>query len=153
MQGIKDAVKYFSKGEWCLFLSSLSLITLSFCLFDRSDYLNLIASLIGATSLIFCAKGNPVGQMLMIIFSVLYGIISFEISYYGEMLTYVGLTLPMAVFSLVSWIRNPYEKKQIRGQGRKTKKGRMAYHCHSDCYCYCDLLLSAEVSWDGKSSA
>ena len=104
-------------------MSSLSLITLSFCLFGRSDYLNLIASLIGATSLIFCAKGHPVGQMLMIIFSVLYGIISFEISYYGEMLTYVGLTLPMAVFSLVSWIRNPYEKNKSEVKVARLKRG------------------------------
>ena len=68
----------------------------------------LAASLIGATSLIFNAKGNPFGQFLMIIFSVLYGIISFSFSYYGEMITYLGMTAPMALFALISWLRNPY---------------------------------------------
>lgn len=38
----------------------------------------------------------------MILFSLLYGIISFTFSYYGEMLTYVGMTMPMAVFALIS---------------------------------------------------
>ena len=68
----------------------------------------LAASLIGAASLIFNAKGNPTGQLLMIVFSLLYGIISFSFAYYGEMLTYLGMTMPMAVFSLISWLRNPY---------------------------------------------
>lgn len=84
------------------------LIVLSFFIFDREGYLTLIASLIGVTSLIFCAKGNPIGQALMIVFSVIYGIISFSFDYYGEMVTYLGMTLPMAVFALVSWLRNPY---------------------------------------------
>lgn len=63
----------------------------------------------GVASLIFCAKGNPLGQMLMIIFSLLYGIISFKFAYYGEMITYLGMTMPMAVFALISWLKNPYK--------------------------------------------
>ena len=69
----------------------------------------LSASIIGVTSLIFNAKGNPFGQLLMVIFSLLYGIISYSFSYYGEMVTYLGMTMPMALFALVSWLRNPYE--------------------------------------------
>ena len=44
----------------------------------------------------------------MVIFSLLYGIISYTFSYYGEMITYLGMTMPMAVFALISWLRNPY---------------------------------------------
>ena len=84
-----------------LYLSSVALILLSFCLFDRTNWLTLAASLVGATSLIFCAKGNPTGQALMIVFSLLYGIISFTFAYYGEMITYLGMTMPMAVFTLL----------------------------------------------------
>ena len=85
------------------------LILLSFFLFDRGSLLSLAASLVGATSLIFCAKGNPVGQVLMILFSILYSIISFSFSYYGELITYLGMTLPMAVVAFVSWLRHPYQ--------------------------------------------
>ena len=84
------------------------MILISFITFDRTNYLTLIASLIGVTSLIFNAKGNPFGQLLMVIFSLLYGIISYTFSYYGEMITYLGMTMPMAVFALISWLRNPY---------------------------------------------
>jgi nicotinamide mononucleotide transporter PnuC len=65
--------------------------------------------MIGVTSLIFNAKGNPFGQLLMVVFSLLYGIISYTFSYYGEMITYLGMTMPMAVFALISWLRNPYK--------------------------------------------
>lgn len=98
----------FSKGEKLLWLFSVLLILISFFLFDRENYLTLSASLIGVTSLIFNAKGNPFGQLLMILFSLLYGIISFTFSYYSEMITYLGMTMPMAVFALISWLRNPY---------------------------------------------
>ena len=100
---------YFTKTEIALWSVSTIAILLSFFLFDRGNYMTLIASIIGVTSLIFNAKGNPFGQLLMVIFSILYGIISFRFRYYGEMITYLGMTAPMAVFALISWLRNPYK--------------------------------------------
>ena len=99
---------YFSKGELTLWGSSAGLILISFFLFDRVNFMTLAASLIGTTSLIFNAKGNPIGQALMIVFSLLYGVISYSFSYFGEMITYLGMTGPMALFALISWLRNPY---------------------------------------------
>lgn len=106
---LKKVTQYFSKTEIILWCSSAILIVLSFCVFDRENHLTLVASLIGVTSLIFNAKGNPFGQFLMVVFSLLYGIISFTFSYYGEMITYLGMTMPMAMFALISWLRNPYQ--------------------------------------------
>lgn len=100
---------YFTKTEWLLWLSSVILIVFAFFLFDGKSYLTLTASLIGVTSLIFNAKGNPFGQLLMVIFSILYGIISYTFSYYGEMITYLGMTMPMAMLALISWLRHPYK--------------------------------------------
>lgn len=105
---LKKGLDYFSKAEIVLWCSSVLLIVFSFYAFDRENYLILAASLIGVTSLIFNAKGNPFGQLLMVFFSLLYGIISFTFSYYGEMITYLGMTMPMAIFALISWLKNPY---------------------------------------------
>jgi len=114
---------YFSKSEIALWSTSVLLIISSFFAFDRESYLTLLASLIGVTSLIFNAKGNPFGQLLMVLFSLLYGIISFSFQYYGEMLTYLGMTMPMAVFALISWLRNPYQgnraEVKVNAIGRK----------------------------------
>lgn len=108
MKKITSLIKYFSKGELILWCSSVVLIVTFFLIFDGENYLTLTASVIGATALIFNAKGNPVGQALIIIFSILYAIISYSFAYYGEMITYLGMSMPMAIVALISWLRNPY---------------------------------------------
>lgn len=112
-------MNYFTKTEKCIWLGSCVLVILSFLIFDRGSYLNLIASLIGVTSLIYCAKGNPFGQVLIIMFSLLYGAISYSYRYYGEVATYAGMTLPMAIISLVEWIRHPYKGNKSEVEVRK----------------------------------
>ena len=64
----KSLRNYFSRNEKILWCTSVILIVISFFIFDRVNYLTLAASLIGVTSLIFDAKGNPFGQLLMVIF-------------------------------------------------------------------------------------
>ena len=127
MKSVKKLIDYFSKGELLLWCSSVILIVVSFCLFDRENYLTLAASLIGVTSLIFNAKGNPFGQFLMIIFSLLYGIISFTFSYYGEMLTYLGMTMPMAVFALISWLKNPHNGNKAEVKVNTLRKKEIVF--------------------------
>ena len=80
-------------------------------MFDRESWLTLAASLVGVTSLIFAAKGHPAAQAMAIVFAVIYGLISWQFRYYGEMITYMCMSLPMAAFSLVSWLRHPSEQK------------------------------------------
>ncbi len=101
--------EYFTGAEIIIWSVSSAVIILSFCIFDRENYLTLLASMVGVTSLIFIAKGNPAGQLLMVIFSSLYAVISYNYSYYGEMVTYLGMGAPMAVFTFISWLRNPYK--------------------------------------------
>ena len=72
------------------------------------DPLSVLASLVGVTSLLFVAKGYVCGQILMVIFSVMYGVISLVFREDGEMITYLGMTAPMAVVTAVSWYRHPY---------------------------------------------
>ena len=108
MGRISRLFSYFSITERILWTGSVSAIAVSFMLFDAESYMTLCASVIGVTSLILSAKGNPLGQLLMVLFSLLYGAISFTFRYYGEMITYLGMTLPMSVFALISWLRNPY---------------------------------------------
>ena len=118
---------YFSKNEIILWLSSVFIITSSFLIFDRENHLTLTASLIGVTSLIFSAKGNPFGQILIIIFSILYGIISYSFAYYGEMITYLGMTGPMALFALISWLKNPYKGKKSEVAVNRIKRNEIIF--------------------------
>ena len=126
---LKKALSYFSTTEKVLWCSSITLIVAAFLLFDRENLLTLCASILGVTSLIFNAKGNPFGQILMIIFSVIYGIISFSFSYFGEMITYLGMTMPMAVFALVAWLRNPYKdnKSEVKVNSISVKETTLLF--------------------------
>jgi len=127
MNLFKKAYRYFTKGELILWGASVLLVLISFFCFDRVNYLTLTASLIGVTSLIFNAKGNPFGQLLMIIFSLLYGIISYSFSYYGEMITYLGMTMPMALFALISWLRNPYQGNRAEVSVNRLKRREILF--------------------------
>ncbi len=113
MMKIKEFWNYFSLAEKMIWSISVFLIVSSFLIFGQGSVLTLVASLIGVTSLIFLAKGNAAGHVLMIIFCLLYGVISFGFRYYGEMMTYLGMSLPMCTSALISWVRHPYQKNQV----------------------------------------
>lgn len=97
----------FRLPDYLLWLISLTAITILYMCFGASGVLSLVTSLIGATSLIFIAKGNVVGQILAILFSVLYAIVSYQTAYYGEMITYLGMTAPIALLAVITWLRHP----------------------------------------------
>ncbi len=94
--------------EWGLWLFSLLGVTASFLLSPAWDILSLCASLVGVTALLFVSKGYVLGQVLTVVFAVFYGFISFFFSYYGEVLTYLGMTAPIALLAVFSWLKNPY---------------------------------------------
>ncbi len=109
-QSIKNLTA-FERGLWVL---SVALILGSYLLSSQSGSMELIASLIGVTSLIFVAKGDVLGQILMILFGILYGVISYKFRYYGEIITYLGMTTPIAFLSVVTWLKNPYSEQEVK---------------------------------------
>nr|WP_297935424.1 nicotinamide riboside transporter PnuC [uncultured Lachnoclostridium sp.] len=106
---MNNPIKSLTRKEWGLWLGSLLVVIVSNMLTGDIDLLTLIAACVGITSLIFAAKGNVWAQILMIVFSILYGIISWRFRYWGEMITYLGMTMPMAIWSTITWIKNPAE--------------------------------------------
>lgn len=119
--------RYFTVGELILWGASVLVITVSFLIFDREGWLTLAASLIGVTSLIFNAKGNPLGPILIIVFSAFYGYISYTFRYYGEMITYLGMSAPMAVLALVQWLKNPYKGNRAQVEIRNLKRNEAIF--------------------------
>ena len=97
-----------SRFEWGLWLLSLTVVAGSYLL-SNGDILSLLASLVGVTALIFMAKGDVLGQILTVVFSLLYGVVSLHMRYYGEMITYLGMSMPIAAAAAIEWLRHPYE--------------------------------------------
>ncbi len=118
----KNPFRDLSTFELILWLSSVVVVSASFLCVPKHDYLTLIASLIGVTALIFVAKGYVFGQVLTVVFAVFYGIISFYFHYYGEMITYLGMTSPIAVLSVISWLRHPYQQTKEVTVNRMTAR-------------------------------
>lgn len=119
---IRNPFKTLSKFELGLWISSLILITISFVMGAKFDFLVLIASLIGATALIFVAKGDPLGQILTVVFALVYSIISYRFHYFGEMITYLGMTSPMAILAAIEWFKNPFEQGKAEVEIKKLSR-------------------------------
>ncbi len=136
---MKNPFKRLNKFELALWLCSLAAVTVSFILGPEKDILSLVASLIGVTALIFVAKGMVFGQALCVVFALIYGIISFKFKYYGEVITYIGMSAPAAVAAVIAWLKNPYgngdevkvsslSKKKILGVGILTAFVTVAFY-------------------------
>ena len=123
----KSRLLSLSTFELILWTASVLVTSAAFFIFDRRNWMNLAVSITGVTSLAFCSKGNPAGQVLIIAFSVLYGIISFVQHYYGEMITYLGLTGPMALAAFISWIRNPFAKGKAEVKVNHIHRGEVLF--------------------------
>lgn len=112
----------FGKTDWIIWGVSVLAVILSYLAFPQENPVSMIGSLIGVTALVFVAKGAVFGQFLLVIFCLFYGIQSIFFRYYGETLTYMGMSLPAAIFNIVSWLRHPYlDTAQVK-VGRLTKK-------------------------------
>lgn len=124
---LKKLNNYFTLWEKVLWISSIVLIIGSAVIFGKDGILSVIASLIGATSLLLNAKGNPVGQALGVVFAIIYAIISYSFAYYGEMITYLGMTGPMALAAFISWIRNPFAKGKAEVKVNHIHRGEVVF--------------------------
>ena len=94
----------FEKLLWAF---SAAGVTVLFLLVPQKNPLTLIATITGVTSLLFTAKGHVSGQVLTLVFCVLYAIVSLSFKYYGEAITYLCMTFPSNLVSVVVWLKNP----------------------------------------------
>ena len=114
--------KYFSIPEICLWAASVAAVVVVFCIFPEKNYISLASALICVTGLAFLSKGYIAGQAVCVVFSVFYGIVSFYQKYYGELITYLGMTAPMAILTLIVWIKNRFGKTAVVSINKTTKK-------------------------------
>ncbi len=111
---IVKSFQNLNRLERGLWISSVLVLVISFGMSPNQDYLTLTASLIGVTALIFVSKGDVLGQMLTVGFSLFYAVISWRFRYYGEMITYLCMTTPIALLSVITWLRNPYSEQEVK---------------------------------------
>ena len=102
-------IKSLTWYEALLWLLSLASVSVCYAFVPQKDVLTLISSLFGVSLVLFVAKGTVLGEIFTVFFSVFYGILSLKLHYYSEMITYLGMNTPIAIATMIEWIKNPYK--------------------------------------------
>ncbi|MBO7345229.1 MAG: nicotinamide mononucleotide transporter [Clostridia bacterium] len=125
---VANPFKELTKSEWIIYIISLTVVLVAGLFSQPINYVNLAGSLVGVTALIFISKGDPKGQALMVVFGVLYSITAISYRYYSEIITYLGMTVPLALTSFFTWVKNPFEtkKNQVKIRALTIKEGLFA---------------------------
>ena len=100
--------KSLAPKDYIIWAVSVIVNIAAFAITKWQDPLTFVSAVIGATALIFCAKGHVLGQIISVVFAVCYSVVSYFFRYYGELITYGFMTAPIAIASLISWLKNPY---------------------------------------------
>ena len=118
---MKKIFKDWTKFELLLLLGSLLIVTLTGILCN-STVLTIICSITGTLCALTQAKGKIISQFIGLVLVVLYSILSFQNKFYGEVLIYIFIMLPLFVSGIVSWIRNLNKETKIVNENELTKK-------------------------------
>ena len=102
-------LKDWNKLEKVLLFGSIALVSLVAVVF-KSDMLSTFCSILCTITALLVAKGKNLGQVLGVIITVVYSIVSFRNGFYGEIIIYVFMMLPMYIIGIVSWMRHQNKK-------------------------------------------
>ena len=126
---MKNPCYNWTKKEWLIWGVSLFIVLGCGLLTRPIDFLTLVATSVGITMLMFAAKGNVIGQFLSVIFCVLYVVISYRFRYFGEMITYLCMSMPIAIFSIITWLKNPTDNTKTVVKIRRFTKNECVFTC------------------------
>lgn len=101
--------KDWTKFEKTLLFIGIIILALAGIIF-KSDLLITTCSIVGITTALLLAKGKHLGQIFGILIVALYSIVSFKNRYYGEVLIYLCIMLPMYFIGVISWLKHQNKK-------------------------------------------
>ena len=102
---MSKVLKDWTRFEKILLFGSIILVSLVAILF-KSDILTTFCSIVSIITALLLAKGKNLGQIFGITITILYSIVSFRNKFYGEVIIYIFMMLPMYIIGIVSWIRH-----------------------------------------------
>lgn len=127
-------LKDWTKFEKMLLFGSIILVSIVGVLF-KSEILTTTCSIVGIITALLLAKGKNLGQIFGLLIVALYSIVSFKSGYYGEMIIYLGIMLPMYIIGIVSWIRHQNkETNTVEVNKIKPKEWTMVFFVSIICF-------------------
>jgi len=106
-------IKFLKHWNWkeisilCLGLIS---VVLAFVFGNERSVLAFITSIFSIVSTIFIAKGFVYAPAIDMIPSILYCFICFQEKFYGEIIVYLGVIVPMGIATIIKWFANRDDK-------------------------------------------
>ena len=118
---MKKYIKSWNKFEFTLLVLSIILI-LGLGIYLECGFLEIIVPFIGFFSAINQAKGYVVGQIFGVLLALLYSIMSYNNQYYGEVLIYLLVILPLYISGVYTWLKNKDKNDETVKQNTINKK-------------------------------
>ncbi|MCR5146112.1 MAG: nicotinamide riboside transporter PnuC [Clostridia bacterium] len=114
-------LKSWTKLEKVLLFGSILLISIV-GIICKSDILTTLCAIVGVVTVLLLAKGKNLGQIFGVLIAILYSIVSFKNRYYGEVMIYLIIMLPMHIIGIFSWFRHKNEKTDSVEVNKISKK-------------------------------
>jgi len=124
---MKNKLKNWNLFEIIFLAVSIAIIVTVFVFNSEKNWLSFICSIIGITAVMCLAKGLVITPYLLVVNGCLYSILSYTQAYYGEMIVYIGLMIPMAISSIISWNKNKNKEDGTQVSVNKIKKSEYVY--------------------------
>ena len=102
---IKKYFKDWTKFELSFLIIGLSLAIL-FTIIFKGTIIDMCYTILYFTTALLMSKGKVECYFVGFISVFFYGIVSFNQSYYGELLITILLTFPIMIVGIISWLRN-----------------------------------------------
>ena len=126
---MKKLFKDWSVFEIILLITSPLIVLLVGIIF-KSDVLTMVASIVGIICALLLAKGLVIGQFFGIAIVILYSIVSYKNGFYGEMLIYLIIMLPMYIWGIIEWLKHKNgETKSVEVNSIKWKEWLIVSLC------------------------
>lgn len=118
---MKKIFKDWTKFEIILLCGSIISVVITGVLCD-SALLTIICSITGILCALTQAKGKIISQFIGLALVVLYSILSFQNKFYGEVLIYIFIMLPLFISGIISWIKNLNKETNIVNENELQKR-------------------------------
>lgn len=102
---MKKMFRDWTVFEKILLIGSILIVSLTGIIF-KSEWITTICSIVGIITALLLAKGKSLGQVFGLLIVILYSIVSFNNKFYGEVIIYLLIMLPMYIMGIISWIKH-----------------------------------------------
>ena len=110
MEKIKNFLKHWKIIEIIILFGGILAVTMAFVLGAEKSVLAYIISLLSVISTMVIAKGFVIAPIVDLLPTTLYVFVAVFQKFYGEVIIFVGLLIPIGLFTVIKWLTHRDDK-------------------------------------------